>query len=63
MKLPALDELNALWARHHAEWRDQAQVASQWREAAENLVWRTSNGPLGPRARVRSSAGRAHARR
>jgi uncharacterized protein (TIGR03032 family) len=22
------------WARHHAEWRDGAQVASQWREAA-----------------------------
>ncbi len=25
---------DALWARHHAEWRDSAQIASQWREAA-----------------------------
>ncbi|MGH9372171.1 MAG: DUF4915 domain-containing protein, partial [Vicinamibacterales bacterium] len=24
----------ALWARHHADWREGAQVASQWREAA-----------------------------
>jgi uncharacterized protein (TIGR03032 family) len=24
----------AAWARHHAEWRDTAQVASQWREAS-----------------------------
>lgn len=29
------DELDQLWARHHAEWRDPAQVASQWREAAD----------------------------
>ncbi|HMQ31711.1 MAG TPA: DUF4915 domain-containing protein [Chloroflexaceae bacterium] len=30
-----LSELDALWARHHAEWRDQAQITSQWREAAQ----------------------------
>lgn len=35
MKSPAHEELNALWARHHAEWRDPAQIASQWQEAAE----------------------------
>lgn len=29
------EELNALWARHNAEWRDTAQVASQWESAAE----------------------------
>ena len=28
------NDLNALWARHTAEWRDAAQIASQWREAA-----------------------------
>lgn len=27
----ALDEM---WSRHHAEWRDPAQIASQWQEAA-----------------------------
>ena len=27
-------ELAKLWARHSADWRDTAQVASQWREAA-----------------------------
>jgi len=27
------DELDALWAHHHAEWRDPAQIVSQWREA------------------------------
>lgn len=27
-------ELEHLWRRHAAEWRDTAQVASQWREAA-----------------------------
>lgn len=31
---PTRDDLDALWARHHAEWRDQAQITSQWREAA-----------------------------
>ncbi|HMV49380.1 MAG TPA: DUF4915 domain-containing protein [Blastocatellia bacterium] len=38
MKSPfgeAGEALDSLWARHHAEWRDQAQVVSQWREAAE----------------------------
>ncbi len=27
--------LRDMWARHSAEWRDTAQIASQWREAAE----------------------------
>lgn len=30
----APEELDALWARHHAEWRDPSQITSQWREAA-----------------------------
>ncbi len=30
------EELGALWARHNAEWRDTAQIASQW-EAATNI--------------------------
>ncbi len=25
--------LDALWARHHAEWRDQSQIVSHWQEA------------------------------
>ncbi len=29
------EELGALWARHNAEWRDTAQIASQWQDAAE----------------------------
>lgn len=33
MTTPARDDLDALWARHTAEWRDQAQITSQWREA------------------------------
>lgn len=28
------EQLGALWSRHNAEWRDAAQVASQWEEAA-----------------------------
>jgi uncharacterized protein (TIGR03032 family) len=35
MKRVPTGELDALWARHHAEWRDQAQIISQWREAAQ----------------------------
>ncbi len=31
---PSQEELNALWARHSAEWRDPGQVTSQWEEAA-----------------------------
>jgi uncharacterized protein (TIGR03032 family) len=27
-------ELSAMWARHTAEWRDPAQVCSQWRDAS-----------------------------
>ncbi len=30
---PNAEELAALWARHSAEWRDNAQITSQWREA------------------------------
>ncbi|HKP53417.1 MAG TPA: DUF4915 domain-containing protein [Chloroflexia bacterium] len=28
------EELSSLWARHHAEWRGTAQIASQWEDAA-----------------------------
>ncbi|HEY7063024.1 MAG TPA: DUF4915 domain-containing protein [Chloroflexota bacterium] len=31
---PTTRELEALWARHNAAWRDPAQVASQWQDAA-----------------------------
>lgn len=34
MSAPSREELDTLWSRHHAEWRDTAQVASQWREAS-----------------------------
>ena len=27
-------QLNRLWSRHSAEWRDPAQICSQWRDAA-----------------------------
>ncbi len=30
----ARNELAGMWARHSAEWRDGAQICSQWREAA-----------------------------
>lgn len=33
MSGPTDQQLDALWARHSAEWRDPAQIASQWREA------------------------------
>jgi uncharacterized protein (TIGR03032 family) len=26
---------DAMWSRHHAEWRDAAQIASQWKDAAD----------------------------
>jgi uncharacterized protein (TIGR03032 family) len=32
---PSSEELDALWARHGAAWRDTAQVASHWQDAAE----------------------------
>jgi len=35
VKYPADDEMDALWAHHNAEWRDPAQVISQWDKAAE----------------------------
>jgi uncharacterized protein (TIGR03032 family) len=34
MKSPTRKELAGLWARHNAEWRDAAQITSQWEEAA-----------------------------
>lgn len=45
--MPSTHELEALWARHHAEWRDPAQIASQWQEAADTdpqLVRHTVRG-------------------
>lgn len=33
MRTGAPSELAALWAHHHAQWRDPAQIVSQWREA------------------------------
>ena len=35
MRGPDARRLDRLWARHNAEWRDCAQVASQWRDAAD----------------------------
>lgn len=29
------EDPDATWSRHHAEWRDPAQIASQWQEAVE----------------------------
>jgi uncharacterized protein (TIGR03032 family) len=34
MRASPHDDLQALWSRHHAEWRDSAQIASQWQDAA-----------------------------
>jgi uncharacterized protein (TIGR03032 family) len=34
MKARMRKEEDALWARHNAEWRDAAQITSQWAEAA-----------------------------
>ena len=40
-------ELQDMWARHSAEWRDTAQIASQWREASQLdprlLQWKASS--------------------
>src|ERR1043165_7294443 len=33
VKLPPALELEALWAHHHAQWRDPAQVVSRWQQA------------------------------
>ena len=30
---PSSNELQASWARHNAEWREPAQIASQWEQA------------------------------
>jgi uncharacterized protein (TIGR03032 family) len=35
MSSPTPQELDALWARHSAEWRDTAQITSQWQDAAQ----------------------------
>lgn len=35
MSAPGLKLLNVMWARHSAEWRDSAQIASQWMGAAK----------------------------
>jgi uncharacterized protein (TIGR03032 family) len=35
MKPSSPRELDGLWARHHAEWRDTAQVASHWQGARD----------------------------
>lgn len=46
MKRPTRKELSGLWARHNAEWRDAAQITSQWEEAAatdpQSLRYRAS---------------------
>ena len=33
MKEPRVGELSQLWAQHEAEWREPAQITSQWRDA------------------------------
>ncbi len=35
MKTPSRRELDGLWTGHNAEWRDPAQIASQWTEAGD----------------------------
>ena len=35
MKPQSPRELDAMWARHNAEWRDPSQIASQWRDACD----------------------------
>ena len=35
MRSASPELLDAIWSRHHAEWRDPAQITSQWQEAAE----------------------------
>ncbi|MCA9816338.1 MAG: hypothetical protein KC652_14565, partial [Cyanobacteria bacterium HKST-UBA01] len=41
-----LQQLDELWSRHHAQWRDSAQVTSHWDQAAETdaelLAYETS---------------------
>ncbi len=45
MKLPTRGQLGAQWAKAQTEWRDPAQIASQWQEALETppslLAFRT----------------------
>ncbi len=35
MSARSVDAWDGMWARHHAQWRDPAQIVSQWREAAD----------------------------
>lgn len=35
MRSPRSEAPDAMWSRHHAEWRDAAQITSQWKEAAD----------------------------
>jgi hypothetical protein len=35
MQSPSGAALDALWSRHHAAWRDQAQIITHWQEANE----------------------------
>ena len=35
MKSPTRKQLDDLWTRHNAQWRDTAQIASQWQEAGD----------------------------
>jgi len=35
VKTPSRRELDGLWTGHNAEWRDPAQIASQWTEAGD----------------------------
>ncbi len=32
MNTPSSEEMEALWAHHHAQWRDPTQIVSQWQE-------------------------------
>lgn len=45
---PSRADFDRLWNRHHAEWRDSAQVVSLWREAADTdaeLLRARTRGP------------------
>jgi len=35
MRPARANTLNAMWSRHNADWREPAQIASQWQEAAD----------------------------
>jgi uncharacterized protein (TIGR03032 family) len=47
-KEPSAADLDLMWQRHHAEWREAAQVTSHWQEAADvdpNLLHARTRGP------------------